>query len=408
MTDIFIAGVGMTAFTKHPTLSVKDLTRMAVQEALDDAGGSMSDVGIAFFGCVTQGPLEGQISVPGEIALRSMGFSKIPMVNVENACATGSSAFHLATAYLKAGMADIALAVGVEKMVIDDMKKVMALFGGGVDVHNSEEIFRNLMAMGEGIEAPEVQGHRTAFMDIYSAFARAHMKDYGTTQRQMATVASKNHYHSTMNPKCQFQMAMAVEEVLAGRPLGYPLTVPMCSPLSDGAAATVLCTAAGLKRLKSSGPVKVYASILATGSDREPHDWANHITRLAALKAYEQAGIGPDEISVAEVHDASAIGEILQTENLGFCELGGGGPLAESGATRIGGRIPVNPSGGLECKGHPLAATGLGQLYELTMQLRGTAGKRQVENARFAIAENGGGLYGIEEASAVITILGKD
>lgn len=408
MSDIFIAGVGMTKFAPHPNLSVKELTCEAVSVALTDAGGLLSDIGIAFFGSVTQGALEGQTTVPGEIALRSMGFSKIPMVNVENACATGSSAFHLAVAYLKAGMADVALAVGVEKMVIEDKIKVMSLFEGGLDIHNKETIFRDLMAMGEGINAPEVQGHRTAFMDIYSAFARAHMKAYGTTQRQIAVVAAKNHFHSTMNPKCQFQMDMTVDEVLAGRPLGYPLTVPMCSPFSDGAAATILCTREGLKRLKASRPVKVYASVLATGSDRNPNDWANHITRLAASRAYEQAGIGPKDISVAEVHDASAIGEILQTENLGFCELGGGGPLAESGATRIGGRIPVNPSGGLECKGHPLAATGLAQLYELTLQLRGTAGKRQVENARFAIAENGGGLYGIEEACACITILGRE
>jgi len=408
MSDIFVAGVGMTRFAPHPNLSIKDLTREAVNEALADAGGTPSDIGAAFFGTVTQGALEGQISVPGEIALRSMGFSRIPVVNVENACATGSSAFHLAVAYLRGGMADVALAVGVEKMVVEDMKKVMALFLGGVDVHNSEEIIGNLLALGEGIEAPEVPGHRTAFMDIYAAFARAHMKAYGTTQRQMALVAAKNHFHSTMNPKCQFRKDMSVEEVLAGRPLGYPLTVPMCSPLSDGASAAVLCTREGLKRLKASRPVKVYASILVTGSDRDPHDWGAHITRRAATLAYEQAGVGPSDMSLAEVHDASAIGEILQTENLGFCEPGGGGALAESGGTRLGGRIPVNPSGGLECKGHPLAATGLAQLYELTLQLRGIARKRQVENARFAIAENGGALYGYEEACACVTILGKD
>ena len=407
MSEIFIVGVGMTKFGPNPMMSVKDMTREAVQEALVDAGAQMSDIGAAFFTTATQSHLEGQYAVPGQIALRSMGFSKIPMVNVENACASGSSALHLAVAYLKAGMTDIAIAVGVEKMVIEDKQKVMELFTGGVDVHKREETFANLMKLAEGIEAPQVAGHRTVFMDIYASFARTHMKAYGTTQRQMAVAAAKNHYHSTLNPKCHFQMDMSVEEVLAGRPLGYPLTVPMCSPLSDGGAAVVVCTREGLKKLRADRAVKVMASVLVTGSDRDPNDWGAHITRRAALQAYEAAGIGPDDISVAEVHDASSIGEIVQTENLGLCKLGEGGPLAESGATRLGGRIPVNPSGGLVSKGHPIGATGLAQLYELTTQLRNEAGKRQVPGARFAVAENGGGLYGIEEACACITILGR-
>jgi acetyl-CoA acetyltransferase len=407
MTEIFIAGTGMTPFGPQPQKSVKDLTREAVQEALADAGASMDDVGMAFFGSVTQGALEGQTTVPGQIALRSMGFQRIPMVNVENACATGSTALHLAAAYLRSGATDVALAVGVEKMVVEDLARVMALFEGGVDVHRKDDVFRDLMALGQGIEAPEVQGHRTAFMDIYAAMTRAHMRSYGTTQHQLAVVASKNHGHSTQNPKCHFRKPMNVEEVLAGRPLSYPLTVPMCSPLSDGAAAAILCTREGLKRLQAQRPVKVLASVLISGTDRDPFDWANHITRRAALQAYEQAGVGPGDVSVAEVHDAAATGEILQTENLGFCELGGGGALAESGATTLGGRIPVNPSGGLESKGHPLAATGLAQVYELVQQLRGLAGPRQVEGARIAIAENGGALYGYEEAAATVTILGK-
>ncbi len=406
MSEIFIVGVGMTKFGPNPTMSVKDLTREAVREALTDAGAQLSDIGAAFFTSATQSHLEGQHAVPGEIALRSMGFSKIPMVNVENACASGSSALHLAVAYLKAGMADIALAVGAEKMVIENKAKVMQLFTGGVDVHNFEETFLRLKKLAEGVEGPEENGHRTVFMDIYAFFARSHMKAYGTTQRQIAMVAAKNHYHSTLNPKCHYQKDMTVEEVLAGRPLGYPLTVPMCSPLSDGGAAVVLCNREGLKRLSSQRAVRVMASVLVTGSDRDADDWGAHITRRAALEAYDKAGVGPEEMSVAEVHDASAVGELVQTENLGFCKLGCGGALVESGATRLGGRIPVNPSGGLESKGHPIGATGLAQLYELTTQLRGEAGKRQVPGARFAIAENGGGLYGIEEACACVTILG--
>jgi acetyl-CoA acetyltransferase len=406
MSEVFLAGVSMTRFGPHPDRSVKDLTREAVAAALEDAGADLREVGIAFFGSVTQGPLEGQVSVPGEMALRAMGFGRIPMVNVENACATGSTALHLAAAYLRAGMADVALAVGVEKMVIENRSKVMALFDGGMDIHDLEATYNNLLALGEGIEAPEVQGPRTAFMDLYAAFARAHMKTYGTTQRQLAVVAAKNHAHSVLNPKCHYQKDMSVEEVLAGRPLGYPLTVPMCSPLSDGASAAILCTRPGLTRLRGTRPVKVYASVLATGTDRAPQAWDRHITRLAAQQAYDLAGVGPGDMSLAEVHDASAMGEILQTENLGFCAMGEGGPLAESGATRLGGRIPVNPSGGLESKGHPLAATGLAQVFELVTQLRGEAGARQVPEPRFAIAENGGGLYGYEEACACVTILG--
>jgi len=182
----------------------------------------------------------------------------------------------------------------------------------------------------------------------------------------------------------------------------------MCAPISDGAAAVVVCSEAALARLANRGrAIKVLASIIATGSNRRPEDLDQHITVKAAKQAYELAGVGPQDISLAEVHDATAIGEIVQSENLGFCAFGEGGRLAERGDTTIGGRIPINTSGGLESKGHPIGATGLGQLHELVVQLRGEAGARQVQGARLAIAENGGGLFGIEEAVAAITILGR-
>lgn len=408
MEEIYLAGVSMTKFAPQPERSIKELVREAVTEALVDAGAQKEDIGAAFFANVAQGHLEGQGSIRGQIALRSMGIEKIPVVNVENACASGSSAFHLAVSCLRAGNTDVALAIGAEKLCFEDQKKVMALFEGGWDVHNRDETYQRLIAMGEGIEVPEIQGHRSVFMDIYASLARGHMKAFGTTQRQLAAVAAKNHWHSQFNDKAQFRKDMSVEEVLAGRPLSYPLTVPMCSPMSDGAAAAILCTKEGLRRLNATRPVKVYATVMVSGSDRSPEDWSLHVGRRAANLAYEQAGIGPKDISVAECHDASSVGELIYTEQLGFCDLGEGGPFAESGATRLGGKIPVNPSGGLECKGHPIGATGLGQIFELVTQLRGDAGKRQVENARFAIAENGGGLYGIEDAVTCITILGKD
>lgn len=183
----------------------------------------------------------------------------------------------------------------------------------------------------------------------------------------------------------------------------------MCSPISDGAAAAILVTKAGLKRLGlgKSRAIRVLASVIQTGSDRDPSEVERHCTALAAKKAYDKAGIGPDDVSVAEVHDATAMGEIIQIENLGFCDFGEGGIISERGDTSLGGHIPVNPSGGLESKGHPVGATGIGQVHELVAQLRSEAGPRQVEGARIALAENGGGLQGIEEAVASITILGR-
>ncbi len=209
------------------------------------------------------------------------------------------------------------------------------------------------------------------------------------------------------NPLSQYRKAMSVDEVLAARSIAWPLTLPMCSPVSDGAAAALLVSEAALKRFARSRAVEIRASVVRSGVQRAPQDYQNHICRLAALQAYEAAGVGPEEVGVAEVHDASAFAELLQTELLGFCPLGEGGRLAQSGATSLGGRLPVNPSGGLESKGHPIGATGLGQVYELVAQLRGEAGARQVQGARIALAENGGGFYGYEEAVACVTILGK-
>jgi acetyl-CoA acetyltransferase len=199
------------------------------------------------------------------------------------------------------------------------------------------------------------------------------------------------------------------EQILAAPPITYPLTLPMCSPISDGAAAALLVTEAGLRRLgiDKSRAIKVLASVLQTGSDRDPSEVEKHCTALGSKRAYEKAGVGPKDISVAEVHDATAMGEIIQIENLGFCDFGEGGPISERGETTLGGRIPVNPSGGLESKGHPVGATGLAQVYELVMQLRGEAGARQVEGAKLALAENGGGLHGIEEGVASVIILGR-
>jgi acetyl-CoA acetyltransferase len=210
-----------------------------------------------------------------------------------------------------------------------------------------------------------------------------------------------------MNPLAQYQRDYSVEEVLAGRMVSWPITLPMCSPISDGASAAIVCSEAALRHFDRSRAVAVRASVLAGGGRRAPEDYRAEVSHVAARRAYEQAGVEPKDVNVAEVHDATALGEIQQTENLMLCEFGQGGPFAESGATRLGGRVPVNPSGGLECKGHPIGATGLAQVYELVTQLRGEAGARQVRGARLAVAENGGGLIGVESAAVCVTVLGR-
>jgi acetyl-CoA acyltransferase len=411
-TQVFVAGVGMTHFGRHQDKSVKDLTRDAVERVLADAGCDQSQVQAAFFGNSTQGHMEGQQMIRGELALRSMGLQGLPVINVENACATASTAFHLAVNYVKAGAADIVLAVGAEKMFSSDKARAFSIFDGAWDVHDTEAATRRLMEMGRGIEAPpgsKSPKPYSVFMDIYASMGRLHMREYGTTQRHFASVSAKNHKHSVHNPLAQYQDPYSIEDVLSAPPITYPLTLPMCSPISDGAAAAIICSQAGLDQLTAPRPraIRVLASVIQTGSDRAAQAFDRHLVRLGSRKAYEQAGVGPKDVSLAEVHDATAIGEIIQSEVLGLCQPGMGGPLAERGETTVGGRIPINPSGGLESKGHPIGATGLGQIHELVTQLRGEAGQRQVQGARIALAENGGGLHGVEEAVACITILGR-
>ena len=412
MTDIYIAGIAMTVFGRHPERSLHDLAGEALQGALKDAGCTTGDLGAAYYAGMTNGPLQGQISIPGQVVFSKIGIEGIPVFNVENACASGSSAFNLAVQSLKAGTTDVALALGAEKMNIPDKAKAFSIFEGGWDVSRAEENAATLMKMGEGVVPPpgsESDKPYSKFMAIYAAICRWHMKTYGTTQRQIAAVCAKNHQHSVHNPWSQFRKPFTIDEVLASPPITYPITLPMCAPLSDGSAAAIVCTGEGLRRIGADRRrcVKVAASVIRSSTHRRLDEPEKNIGRLAALQAYQIAGLGPEDMDVAEVHDASAMGEIIQSENLGFVPFGGGGPAAERGEFAIGGRIPINPSGGLESKGHPLGATGIGQLYELATQLRGEAGARQVGGARHAIQENGGGLQGIEEAAVAIHILSR-
>jgi len=412
VTKVYVAGIAMTVFGRHPDRSLHDLAAEALRGALDDAGCDTSDLGIAFYSGITNGTLQGQLSIPGQVVFSKIGIEGIPVYNVENACASGSSAFNLAVQSIRAGASDIALAIGAEKMNIPDKSKALGLFEAGWDVSRADENYARLIEMGEGVTPPpgsESERPYSRFMAIYAAMCRWHMKTYGTTQKQIAAVCAKNHQHSVHNPFSQFRQPFTIEQVLAAPPITYPITLPMCAPLSDGAAAAIVCSKEGLRRISAdrSRCVQVAASVIRSFTNRGVDEPERSIGRLAAKQAYEIAGLGPDDMDVAEVHDASAMGEIVQAENLGLVVPGEGGPAAERGEFSIGGRIPINPSGGLESKGHPLGATGIGQLFELVAQLRGEAGARQVQGARHAIQENGGGMQGVEEAALAIHILSR-
>ena len=242
-------------------------------------------------------------------------------------------------------------------------------------------------------------------MDAYAMGAKWHMHKFGSTQKQLATICAKNHFHGSINPMAQYQQDMTVDEVMGDKPIAYPLTRAMCAPVGDGAAAAIVCSEEYLKKLTNARPLKIRASVHGSGTDRD-FDGEDIGERLVK-KAYDMAGVGPSDISMAELHDATAYGELHQTEAMGFCPMGEGGPHAETGATKLGGKQPVNTSGGLECRGHPIGASGLAQIYEIGTQLRGEAGKRQVEGARLGLAENGGGNIGMEEAAMCIHILEK-
>jgi acetyl-CoA acyltransferase len=395
MRDVFIIGVGMTNFGKFMDTGMKQLAAKAVNAALADAGVASADMQYAAVGNSGWGAYSGQTTIRGQVVLRPLGIGDIPVINVENACACASTALHTAWLYVASGQCDAALALGMEKIYHVEKEKVMQAFIGGTDVEQSMKMIAEALQSG--------QNPHTVFMDIYAREARRHMEKHGTTQRQLAAVSAKNHHHSTMNPRAQYRRDYTVDEVLADKEVTFPLTRAMCSPIGDGAAAAVICSGDYLKKLNGARPVKILASVLGSGMDRDPDE--PHICRRLAQRAFEASSLGPQDIDVAEVHDATSYAELSATENLGFCAEGEGGPFAESGATTLGGRIPVNPSGGLESKGHPVGATGLAQISEIVWQLRGEAGARQVEGARIGLTQNGGGAIEPEEAAMAIHIL---
>jgi acetyl-CoA acyltransferase len=410
MPGVFIVGAGMTPLGKHIQLSVKTLSEQAIDRALADSGGDSELIDAAWFCNTRQGALEGQHGIRGQCALRAYGFEGIPIFNTDNACASSSSGLVQAYASVKSGLYEVALVVGTEKMNYPEKRKEMfEAFKGSWDRDLADDHMRALLAVGDAYpippEAATATGERSVFMDIYAAMARYHMHRFGITQRQMALVAEKNHYHSQFNPMAQYRTPMSVDEILADKIISWPLTRAMCAPMSDGSCALVIASESALNRFDRKRAVRIRGLGVSSGSSRTPDQVEDHLTRRAARRAYDMAELGPEDVSVAELHDASAFAEILQSENVGFCDSGEGGVLVESGATRLGGRLPVNVSGGLLSKGHPIGATGAIQIHELIEQLRGEARARQVGGARIGLAENGGGFYGLEEAVCVVTIL---
>jgi acetyl-CoA acetyltransferase len=350
--EAYLLGVGLTPFGRHLDRSLADLAGAAVREALDDAGAGPETVQAVMVGNAVQGAMDGQHGIRGQLMLRGLPLGTVPVVNVENACASASSALHLAVAYVGSGMADVVLAVGAEKMVSPDRQRSLDAFSGSWDESVRAETLGGLAVFGQGTPVPdgvEELAARSVFMDAYASFARQHMARWGSTVEQFAAVAAKNHGHSVHNPWAQYRRPFTVEEVLGGRTIAWPLTLPMCSPVSDGAAAALICSPAAANRLGRRRAVRIRASVLGHGGAWTGAEPDEHVSPRTARRLWETAGVGPGDVDVAEGHDATAVGEVQQTEHLGLVPRGDGGPAAERGETAIGGRLPVNPSGGLEC-----------------------------------------------------------
>ncbi|MFB3093709.1 MAG: thiolase family protein [Dehalococcoidia bacterium] len=408
MRDVAVIGAGMTRFGKFLDRSMKEITREAVDGALSSAGTDKSKLEVAIVGNAAAGLITGQECIRGQVVLREMGIGGIPIINTENACASSSTAFHMAWLYVASGMYDIALAVGVEKLYHEDKRKSFAAIGAAVDVEWAQEMqaaMATTKGNGERTDQPAPASgageKRSMFMDFYAAFARQHMQRYGTTAEQFGRIAVKNHYHGSLNPHAQYREVYTLEDILSSPPVAEPLTRLMCSPIGDGAAAAILCSAEKAKQFTTK-PVHVLASCISSGSDREPGEPG--LTERVVQQAYKQAGVGPEDLSVIELHDASAPAELVLYEELGLCGPGEGGKLIDARATYFDGPRPVNTSGGLISKGHPIGATGVAQIYEVFTQLRGEAGERQVANPRIGLTENGGGMVKGEAAALSVHV----
>ncbi|MCZ6619789.1 MAG: beta-ketoacyl synthase N-terminal-like domain-containing protein [Gammaproteobacteria bacterium] len=362
MTDAYVVGVDMIKFGRFPEKTVPQIGSEAIMMALDDCGMTIHDIQALYSGNL--GQASGMV---GQRILHEIGQTGIPVINVSNACATGATAFREAWASIKAGLYDCVLAVGVEQMG-------RGLLGGA--------------GGGTGISKEGLLGSGT-MPAVFAEAGMEHSNKYGTTFEQFAKVSVKNHHHSTMNSKAMYQIETPLETVMNAEMISYPNTKLMCSVNVDGSAAAVICSEKKTRELGLMGrAIKVRASILASDPWQERDlvmPDVNSCTRKAAKEAYEMAGLGAEDIDLIELHDCFATAEILHYDNLGLCEDGGAGRLIDDGDVALGGRIPVNVSGGLLSKGHPLGATGIANIYEVSTHLRGEAGARQVEGARIGL-----------------------
>jgi acetyl-CoA acetyltransferase len=369
---------------------LRELAAEATTDALSDAGLDVSAIEAAYVGNAVAGLVTGQEMIRGQVMLRPVGVEGIPIFNVENACASSSSALHLACQAVTSGANDVVLCLGAEKLTHADKTVGMAAIGTAVDVELHAE-------MARAHRSPP----RSLFMDIYAGMASEYMRQSGATARDFAAVVVKNQHNGARNPRAQYGGELSLEQVLSSRLVVPPLTLLMCAPISDGAAAAILVSARAARAHGIRGP-RVRASVVVSGNRHDKSDPRAGSAGRASLAAFEQAGIGPEGLDCVELHDASAPAELITYEQLGLAVPGGGPELLASGKTRLDGTLPVNTSGGLLSKGHPIGATGIAQICEAVWQLRGDAGARQVNGASVALTHNGGGW--LEEDSAAMSV----
>ncbi|MGQ0696782.1 MAG: thiolase family protein [Panacagrimonas sp.] len=387
MTKVLIAGAGLTAFGRQPGRGIRSLSVEAIDLALADAGAPAADVQRVFFGNAVAGVVTQQEMIRGQVALRHHGLARVPLINVENACASGGTALHLAYEAVRAGQFEVVMVVGVEQMNHADKSRPFNALHGSTDV---EEI---------GEYLPGVMATHSILMGFYAGVARKFLEETGASAEDFGRVAVKNRQHAMANPIAQFRTAQTLEEVMAARLIVAPLTLPMCAPTTDGAGALLVCSEAYARKVGAKAVRLLTSQISGSpGPGRSP-------VAPAARMAYEATGLGPKDFDLIELHDAAAPAELLQYSEIGLCIEGEAHHLIRSGATQLGGKIPVNTSGGLLSRGHALGATGCAQVAELFLQLRGQTGARQVQNARTGLAINGGGWLADTYALTVATIL---
>jgi acetyl-CoA acyltransferase len=387
-----IVGAGLTPFGRFQERTLGDLGSEAVEQALRDAGVVAADIEMAFVANAVGAVTTGQVAVVGQVVMDRSGINGIPVYNVDNACAGSATALNLAAMAIRSGAADVVLAVGVEKLYSSDRTKTYRGLNGAADVEWAA-------TTGADLDAESV------FMKaVYPQRLHAYSGRYGLEPETLARIAVKNRSHAALNPLAQYRAPLTVAEVLSARVVSPPLTTLMCAPIGDGASAVVLMSAERARRAQQR-PTWICASTMSMGSP--PGAGETTIRRLADA-AYAQARVAPEAVDVAELHDATAFTELLATEEVRLVERGAGASAALQGETALGGRVPVNPSGGLESRGHPVAASGLAQVAELVWQLRGEAGDRQVPGATIGLAEIAGGYVGGDSAAVAIHILSAE